>query len=82
MKAKEFDEKFDKNQEDIVENLDLVSASRIGTKKRKVNIDFPEWILEACDKEAVRRGVTRQSLIKMWVADKLDALFRERTTVH
>jgi len=71
--AKEFDEKFD-NSEDISEYLDFSKATRpnvLNTKIKKVNVDFPEWIIEALDKEAKKIGVTRQSIIKVWIADRL-----------
>ena len=74
--AKEFDEKFD-NGEDITEYLDFSSAKRLKdtktlkTETRKVNVDFPEWIIEALDNEAKKIGVTRQSIIKVWIAERL-----------
>ena len=71
MKASDFDKKFDSG-EDITESLDLTKARRPGLEARRVNVDFPEWMIESLDKEAQRLGVTRQSLIKFWVADKLD----------
>ena len=64
--AKEFDEKFD-NGEDITEYLDFSKAIRPNTLKtetKKVNVDFPEWVIESLDKEAKKIGVTRQSIIK------------------
>lgn len=71
MKASDFDKKFDSG-EDITEFLDLSKARRPGLESRRVNVDFPDWMVESLDKEAHRLGVTRQSLIKLWVADKLD----------
>jgi macrodomain Ter protein organizer (MatP/YcbG family) len=71
--AKEFDEKFD-NGEDITEYLDFSKAIRPNTLKtetKKVNVDFPEWIIESLDKEAKKIGVTRQSIIKVWIAERL-----------
>ena len=71
--SKEFDEKFDRG-EDISEYLDFSKAIRpnaLNTNTRKVNIDFPEWIIEALDKEAKKIGVTRQSIIKVWIAQRL-----------
>ncbi|OGJ85624.1 MAG: CopG family transcriptional regulator [Candidatus Raymondbacteria bacterium RifOxyA12_full_50_37] len=70
MKAKTFDEKFDKG-EDVSEFLDLSKASRPNQKPRRVNVDFPEWMIGSLDKEAKRLGVTRQSVIKVWIAEKL-----------
>jgi len=74
--AKEFDEKFD-NGEDMTEYLDFSKAMRLRdikklkTETRKVNVDFPEWIIEALDNEAKKIGVTRQSIIKIWIAERL-----------
>ncbi len=76
--AKEFDEKFDKG-EDIAEYLDFSTAIRLKdvkklkTETKKVNVDFPEWIIESLDKEAKKIGVTRQSIIKVWIAERLKA---------
>jgi len=74
--AKEFDEKFD-NGEDIAEYLDFSTAVRLKnlktlkTETKKVNVDFPEWIIESLDIEAKKIGVTRQSIIKVWIAERL-----------
>jgi len=70
MKAKEFDQKFD-NGEDIVEYLDLEKATRPGQEQKRVNVDFPIWMIRSLDKEAKRLGVTRQSIIKIWIAERL-----------
>ena len=70
MKAKTFDRKFDSGEK-IVEHLDLSKARRIGTDAKRVNVDFPAWMVDSLDREARRLGVTRQSLIKLWLADKL-----------
>ena len=70
MKAKEFDEKFDRG-EDVTQFLDQDRARRPGLEQKRVNVDFPVWMIDSLDREARRRGVTRQSIIKMWLADKL-----------
>lgn len=70
MKAKTFDRKFDA-REKIVQHLDLTKARRVGTDAKRVNVDFPAWMVDSLDREARRLGVTRQSLIKLWLADKL-----------
>jgi hypothetical protein len=70
MKAKEFDEKFDRG-EDVTGLLDLSKARRPGQEPRRVNVDFPEWMIRSLDKEAKRLGVSRQSIIKVWIADRL-----------
>jgi len=70
MKAEEFDEKFEKG-EDILEYLDLEKAIRPGLEQKRVNVDFPVWMIKSLDKAAKRLGVTRQSLIKIWIAERL-----------
>lgn len=72
MKASEFDEKFDAG-EDVTEFLDLSRASRPGHLLKRVNVDFPVWMIDALDQEAERLGVSRQSIIKVWLAERLEA---------
>ncbi len=71
MKAKQFDKKFDSG-EDITKYLDVSKAHRPEQKQRRVNVDFPIWMIQSLDKEAKRLGVPRQSVIKVWVAERLD----------
>jgi hypothetical protein len=71
MKAKTLDRMFDAG-ENVVDQLDLSKARRVGTDPKRVNVDFPAWMVDSLDREARRLGVTRQSLIKLWLADKLD----------
>jgi len=70
MKAAEFDKKFD-DGESVLEDLDLSRAHRPGQEQKRVNVDFPVWMITALDREARRLGVTRQSIIKMWLAERL-----------
>ena len=70
MKASEFDKKFD-NGESIIDELDLAHARRPGEEIKRINVDFPAWMVAALDREARRLGVTRQSIIKMWLAEHL-----------
>ena len=70
MKAKELDKKFDRG-EDITEHLDLSKAKRPGQAQRRVNVDFPVWMIQRLDREAKRLGVPRQSIIKIWIAERL-----------
>jgi hypothetical protein len=70
MKAKDFDEKFDAGG-DISEFLDNANASRPVKEQKRVNVDFPVWMIQDLDKEAKRLGVPRQSLIKIWIAERL-----------
>ncbi len=71
MKAEEFDERFDRG-EDVTSALDLTAARRPGYEQRRVNVDFPAWMVESLDREAKRLGVTRQSIIKVWIAERLE----------
>ena len=71
MKAKDFDKKFDAG-EDITKHLDLTKAKRPGHEQKRVNVDFPLWMIESLDREASRIGVARQSLIKMLIARHFD----------
>lgn len=73
MKAKAFDKKFDDNQADIIDDLDLSTARRPNQQQRRINVDFPDWVIETLDKEAARVGVTRQSIIKVWLVERLRA---------
>ena len=70
MKARTFDRKFDA-AEKVIDQLDLAKARRVGTDPKRVNVDFPGWMVDSLDREAHRVGVTQQSLIKLWLADKL-----------
>jgi hypothetical protein len=71
MKAKSFDAKFEKG-EDVTGDLDLSKARRPLQEQRRVNVDFPAWMIESLDREAGRLGVTRQSVIKVWLAERLE----------
>lgn len=70
MKANTFDKKFDKG-ENITKYLDLSRATKPGQEQKRVNVDFPTWMIHRLDKEAKRLGVPRQSLIKIWIAERL-----------
>ena len=70
MKAKEFDKKFDAG-EDVSEFMDIAKAYRPQQDQKRVNVDFPLWMIQQLDKEAKRLGVSRQSIIKVWVAERL-----------
>lgn len=70
--AEEFDKKFD-DGEDISEYVDWSKATRPGLELKRVNIDFPTWVVNGLDQEAQRLGVTRQSLVKLWIAERLEA---------
>ena len=71
MKASELDKIFDDGEEDILQYFDLSTATRPNQELKRVNVDFPLWVVKGLDRESTRLGVTRQSLIKMWIAEKL-----------
>jgi len=71
MKAEEFEKKFDEAKEDLLEDLELSTARRVNLEQKRINVDFLNWIVEALDREATRIGVTRQSIIKMWLVERL-----------
>jgi hypothetical protein len=71
MRAEEFDRKFDEG-DDITSDLDLGAVRRPAVEQRRVNVDFPSWMVESLDREARRLGVTRQSVIKVWIAERLE----------
>ena len=71
--AEEFDKKFD-DGEDISEYIDWSKGRRPNLEARRVNVDFPTWVVEALDRDARRLGVTRQSVIKVWIAERLETL--------
>ena len=72
MKAKDLDQKFDEG-ESITDALMFEQARRPAQEQKRVNVDFPVWMIHSLDKEARRLGVTRQSIIKVWIAEKLEA---------
>jgi len=70
MKAEDFDKKFDEG-ENVLKHLDLSKARRSEQRQRRVNVDFPIWMIHSLDKEARRLGIPRQSIIKIWIAERL-----------
>ncbi len=76
MKAKDFDKKFDDNETDIIDDLDISTLERPNQIQKRVNLDFPAWIIDSLDKEANRIGVTRQSIIKFWLVERLEEQVR------
>ena len=70
MKATEFDRKFDKG-EDVSEQVDWSKAKRPNVQVKRVNVDFPAWVVDGLDRQARHLGVTRQALIKLWIAERL-----------
>jgi hypothetical protein len=71
MKANKFDADFDEGK-DITAALDVSKARRPLQAQKRVNVDFPTWMIESLDREAGRLGVTRQSIIKVWLAERLE----------
>jgi len=74
MKAKDFDNKFDENKTDIIDDLELSTLRRPNQQQKRVNVDFPVWVIDSLDKEASRVGVSRQSIIKLWLVERLEEL--------
>jgi hypothetical protein len=72
MKAKDFEQTFDEGG-DVTANLDLPKARRVLQAQKRVNVDFPTWMIDSLDREASKLGVTRQSVIKVWLAERLEA---------
>ena len=79
MKAETFDKMFD-DGEDISHLLDLSSARRPNQEQKRVNVDFPQWMVDQLDSEARRVGVTRQSNIKVWLAERLEQVSSNKNT--
>jgi hypothetical protein len=73
MKAKDFDKKFDEGKEDVIDDLDLSTARRPNREQKRINVDFPTWVVDSLDREAARIGITRQSIIKVWLVERLKA---------
>ncbi|MCK9990326.1 MAG: CopG family antitoxin [Rugosibacter sp.] len=72
VKAETFDKQFDEGA-DITASLDLSKAKRVLLEQKRVNVDFPTWMIDSLDREAGKLGVTRQSIIKMWLAERLES---------
>lgn len=72
MKAKDFEQQFEEGV-DITASLDLSKAKRVLQAQKRVNVDFPTWMVDSLDREASKLGVTRQSVIKVWLAERLEA---------
>jgi hypothetical protein len=72
MKTKKFEQQFDDGA-DITASLDLSKARRVLQDQKRVNVDFPTWMIDSLDREASKLGVTRQSVIKVWLAERLQA---------
>ncbi|MCP9800263.1 type II toxin-antitoxin system BrnA family antitoxin [Synechococcus sp. RedBA-s] len=71
MNSSDFDQRFD-DGESVIEALDLGGARRIRLEQKRVNVDIPVWMIDQLDREASRLGVTRQSIIKVWLAERLE----------
>jgi hypothetical protein len=73
VKASRFDQEFDRGK-DVSRYLDVPRARRPGLEQRRVNVDIPVWMIESLDREAARLGVPRQSLVKLWIAERIERL--------
>jgi hypothetical protein len=71
MKAKDFDKAFESG-EDVTQFLDISKARRPAQEQKRVNVDFPVWMIQSLDRESKRLGVPRQSLIKVLIAQHLE----------
>jgi hypothetical protein len=71
MNAEELDQKFD-NGDDVLAYFDLTTLKRPGLETQRVEVDFPQWMVEALDREAQRLGIQRQAVVKIWIAERLD----------
>ncbi len=69
--AEEFDRIFDEGKEDILPYMDVSKLRQPGLENKRVNVDFPNWMVNRLDAEARRLGVARQALIKLWIAERL-----------
>uniref|UniRef100_Q3ASQ8 Helix-turn-helix protein, CopG family n=1 Tax=Chlorobium chlorochromatii (strain CaD3) TaxID=340177 RepID=Q3ASQ8_CHLCH len=74
MKASELDKKFDDNQEEVLDYFDISKIKMLNEEPTRVYIDFPSWMVDSLDREAKHIGVSRQAVIKMWLAEKLQSL--------
>ena len=72
MNASDFDKKFDDGVEDVISDIDPTTWRRPNREVRRVNVDFPVWMVDSLDREAQRLGVTRQSIVKVWIAERLE----------
>lgn len=73
VRASRFDQEFDEGK-DVSQYLEVSKAHRPGLEQRRVNVDFPVWMIDSLDREAARLGVPRQSLVKVWIAERLERL--------
>ncbi len=78
MKASEFDKKFERD-ENIIKDVDVKKGKRLLQEQRRVNVDIPEWMIHSLDNEAGRLGITRQSIIKVWLAERLEGRNHRKT---
>ncbi len=76
MKAEELDEIFDRG-DDITPHLDLSSIRRPNLEQKRVNVDLPVWMIQSLDRQAGLIGVTRQSIIKVWLSERIKEEFAE-----
>lgn len=81
MKAHDFEKKFESDI-DVIDDLDLSKAKRPMQKQKRVNVDLPMWMLESLDQEANRIGVTRQSIIKIWLAERLETVAHHHNSAN
>jgi hypothetical protein len=81
MTAEEFDKKFDDNEEDVLQYFDVSKARRPNLEPKRINIDFPAWMVQSLDDEARHIGVSRQAIIKTWLAEKINQIATQRAAL-
>lgn len=77
IEAKDFDKKFDDGEEDIIEYLDFAQMKQPSYEGKQVKVSFPLWMVEALEVEAHRLGISYQSLINVWIAERLDRVAKK-----
>ena len=78
MKAEELDKIFDDGKEDILPYLDMSTLRRPNLDQKRVNVDLPIWMIQKLDRQANLIGVTRQSIIKVWLSERIKAEYAEK----
>ena len=78
MKAEELDKIFDDGEEDILPYLDMSTLRRPNLNQKRVNVDLPTWMIQRLDRQASLIGVTRQSIIKVWLSERIKEEYTER----
>ena len=78
MKAEELDKIFDDGKVDMSPHLDMSTLRRPNLNQKRVNVDLPTWMIQRLDRQASLIGVTRQSIIKVWLSERIKEEYAER----